>query len=336
MDLFARAEARELLAAVAGQSPFDRRSGDRGDPDALAAHAAHEGARYVVCAPRGSVLFASDTALALLTRDEALALCGEGATETFLGTVDGVPRFAVDAGDRADGDGRLRDARTQAPFLGFAENQLCLAATALTTWHRNSKFCARCGSPARITSGGHCRTCDSCGSMVFPRSDPAAIVAVSNRANDRLLLARSPRHPAGPRPGTGLFTTLAGFVEAGETFEAAVAREVFEETGVRVDEGSVRYLKSQPWPFPQSAMVAFRATADDAQPLALEEEEILEANWFDRAVVRKATTVPGAVMRPDVAAAAFADDPSLELLVPPKNVVARELINAWLAEDEAH
>ena len=117
-------------------------------------------------------------------------------------------------------------------------------------------------------------------------------------------------------------TTLAGFVEAGETFEACVAREVLEETGVRIDEGSVRYLKSQPWPFPQSCMVAFRATADCDQELVLD-DELLEAKWWDRSAVRKACAVPGAVMSPDVAKEAFATDPSLELLVPPKKMVFR-------------
>ena len=153
------------------------------------------------------------------------------------------------------------------------------------------------------------------------------ICAVLNRANDKILLARSPRHPE------GVMTTLAGFVEAGETFEACVAREVLEEAGVRIDEGSVRYLKSQPWPFPQSCMVAFRATADCDQELVLD-DELLEARWWDRSAVRKACGVPGADMSPDVAKEAFATDPSLELLVPPKKVVARELIEAWLSEDD--
>ena len=100
---------------------------------------------------------------------------------------------------------------------------------------------------------------------------------------------------------------------------------------VVVDEGSVKYLKSQPWPFPQSCMVAFRATADCDQELVLD-DELLEAKWWDRSAVRKACGVPGAVMSPDVAKEAFATDPSLELLVPPKKVVARELIEAWLSE----
>ena len=105
------------------------------------------------------------------------------------------------------------------------------------------------------------------------------ICAVSNRANDKILLARSPRHPE------GVMTTLAGFVEAGETFEACVAREVLEETGVRIDEGSVRYLTSQPWPFPQSCMVAFRATAD-CDRVGLD-DELLGRRW-DRSAVRPA------------------------------------------------
>ena len=95
----------------------------------------------------------------------------------------------------------------------------------------------------------------------------------------------------------------------------------------------MRYLKSQPWPFPQSCMLAFRATADASQPLVLD-DELLEAKWWDRDSIRRACEVPGAVMRAEVAAAAFAADPTLEVLVPPKNVVARELIEAWLNEDD--
>jgi len=109
-----------------------------------------------------------------------------------------------------------------------------------------------------------------------------------------------------------------------------VARETWEETGIRIDGDSVRYIGSQPWPFPQSCMVAFSATADDSQTLDIDEEELVSARWFDREDVVAATRVEGAVMRKDVAEAALEADPSLNLLVPPKHVIARTLIDTWL------
>jgi NAD+ diphosphatase len=129
-----------------------------------------------------------------------------------------------------------------------------------------------------------------------------------------------------------MFTTLAGFVEAGETYEDAVKREVFEESGVDVDD--VQYLKSQPWPFPQSSMIAYRAVGDADIPFNLDEDEIVEAKWFTRDEVRKACAVEGAVMRKDGAQEALRNNPNLTLLVPPKRVVARELIEKWLSEKE--
>ena len=130
-----------------------------------------------------------------------------------------------------------------------------------------------------------------------------------------------------------MFTALAGFVEAGETFEEAVAREVKEETGVTVDAASVKYLKSQPWPFPQSSMIAFTATADHSaahNALDIDTDELVAAHWFDREAVAAAATGEGAVMNRDVAAAVLEERPELELLIPPSNVVARDLIEAWL------
>jgi len=153
------------------------------------------------------------------------------------------------------------------------------------------------------------------------------IASITSRCGERILLARSKRHP--PK----MHTVLAGFVEAGETFEAAVAREVWEETGLRIDEGSVQYIGSQPWPFPQSCMIAFTATADDMQPLNIDENELVSAEWFDRKVVLAATQVEGAVMQHDVAKAALEADPSLPLLVPPKRVIARTLIDTWLEKN---
>lgn len=150
------------------------------------------------------------------------------------------------------------------------------------------------------------------------------IAVISSRNKERVLLGRSLRHP--PR----MHTALAGFVEAGETFEKAVAREVYEETGVRIDEDSVRYIGSQPWPFPQSIMIGFVATADETQPLNVNFNELVEAAWFDRGQVEKAAAVPGAVMRKEIAEAALLADPSLELLIPPKGVIARTLLDTWL------
>lgn len=150
------------------------------------------------------------------------------------------------------------------------------------------------------------------------------IAVVQSRDGNKILLARSKRHP--PR----LHTALAGFVEAGETFEKAVAREVFEETGVRIDDDSVEYIGSQPWPFPQSCMIAFNATADDEQPLNLDPDEIVEGRWFHKDEVRAATAVPGPTMRKAAAEVAIRENPDLPLLVPPKGVIARTLIDTWL------
>jgi len=324
MERFATAAARELLAAATGDR-LDRCALERDNAEAIGAYAARADATYVVC-DGGKALFEADGKLERLSRADAAAF-GDVEGATFLGTLNGAPIFAVDATIELD-DARFRDSRVHAPFLSFSENQVVLAASALVNWKRRSGFCPICGGPSTLGSAGHMRTCQTCKTVSFPRSDPAMICAVSNRANDKILLARSPRHPE------GVMTTLAGFVEAGETFEQCVAREVLEETGVRIDEGSVRYLKSQPWPFPQSCMVAFQATAACDQELVLD-DELVEARWWDRAAVRKACAVPGAVMKHEIAAEAFATDPTLELLVPPKKVVARELIEAWLSEDDA-
>ena len=150
------------------------------------------------------------------------------------------------------------------------------------------------------------------------------IAVVSNRDGSKVLLGRSARHPA------KMHTALAGFVEAGETMERAVAREVYEETGVRVDEDTVRYVASQPWPFPQSTMIGFTVKADDQQPLNVDTNELVDAKWFDRAEVEKASAVLGPVMQKGVAEQALRSNPDLNLLIPPKGVLARTLIDKWL------
>jgi NAD+ diphosphatase len=148
---------------------------------------------------------------------------------------------------------------------------------------------------------------------------------VTNRDGDKALLARSPRHP--PK----VHTALAGFVEAGETFEQAVIREVMEETGTRVKYDSIQYVSSQPWPFPRSCMIGFVAHAtDDTTPLVIDRNELVSAGWFDREQVRAASKIPGAVMNHDIAVTALEENPSLDLLIPPRGVLARSLIDHWL------
>mmetsp|Transcript_19078 Transcript_19078/g.29048 ORF Transcript_19078/g.29048 Transcript_19078/m.29048 type:complete len:536 (-) Transcript_19078:2039-3646(-) len=255
--------------------------------------------------------------------------------KSFLGLdPDQNPIFAVDitnkesiSNDNLLIGGTFQNTRTHAPLLPAHENELALYATALSQWKRTHKFCSQCGSPLTPIQGGTCLKCTSCDNHSWPRQDPSIIVLVTNRNGDKALMARSPRH--GPK----LHTALAGFVEAGETFEQAVMREAFEETGIRVDPDSISYLSSQPWPFPRSCMIAFRATADDQdQEINIDPNELVSAYWFDKAKVQKAATVRGATMNHDVAAKALEEDSSLEVLIPPKGVVARTLIDNWLSD----
>jgi NAD+ diphosphatase len=168
--------------------------------------------------------------------------------------------------------------------------------------------------------------CSGCQSLSWSHQDPSIMVLIANRTQAKSLMARSPRHPR------RFHTALAGFVEAGETFEKAVMREAFEETGVRVDPHSMEYISSQAWPFPRSCMIGFRATADDSLPLTIDPIEIVTASWFDKSHVAAAAKVPGAVMNTEIAEKALAQDPSLSLLIPPTGVLARTLIDNWLED----
>lgn len=154
---------------------------------------------------------------------------------------------------------------------------LVLHAIGMAEWHRATRHCPRCGARLEPDQAGHVLHCPACGRDQFPRSDPAVIMVVTDgeagSPDERCLLGRSPRWPA------GRYSTLAGFVEPGETMEDAVRREVAEETGVQV--GAVRYFGSQPWPFPASLMVGFTAKAV-ATEIDVDGSEIEDARWFTR------------------------------------------------------
>ncbi|SFF74774.1 NAD+ diphosphatase [Novosphingobium sp. CF614] len=182
-------------------------------------------------------------------------------------------------------------------------------ARSLVAWHSRHRFCAVCGSPTGLAKGGWQRTCSSgtCGAEHFPRVDPVTIMLVEHEG--RILLGRQPRFPE------GRFSALAGFLEPGETIEEAVAREVFEEAGVRVRD--VTYVASQPWPFPSSLMIGCHAFADDPA-ITIDKTELDDARWFSREDIVDALE---AVARGEMGRAFGA---------PPKTAIAHILLRWWV------
>jgi NAD+ diphosphatase len=179
-------------------------------------------------------------------------------------------------------DASFEDLRTAGAFLAHDEAGLLAYARALILWRQRHRYCGRCGAPTRAESAGHVMTCSepSCATEHFPRLDPAIIVLVTD--GERALLGRQAAWPA------GRYSTIAGFVEPGESLEDAVVREVLEETGVQVHDAG--YHSSQPWPFPSSLMIGFTArAAAGAEPRA--DEELEDVRWFTREEI--ATGTPG-------------------------------------------
>ncbi len=208
----------------------------------------------------------------------------DGHNQIFLGLFRGRPAFAVAIA--ADGPppyaelGEFQDLRYLGSVLPADEANLAAHARGLVLWHASQQFCGSCGSSARPDAGGNSRRCvnSACGREIFPRVDPAIIVLVSD--GERCLLGRQIGWPE------GRYSTIAGFVEPGESLEDAVRREVFEETNIRVT--AVRYHSSQPWPFPSSLMLGFVAEADTsvAQEIQLNDGELEDAQWFTRKELR--------------------------------------------------
>ncbi len=195
------------------------------------------------------------------------------ADRFFLGTDDDRAYFAVVSAQAPPAGDRTAGLREVGALLADRDAGLLVTAIALANWHSTHTHCPRCGTPTDVAAGGWLRTCRADGSEHFPRVDPAVIMLVHDGA-DRCLLGRQASWPP------GRFSTLAGFVEPGESLEQAVVREVAEETGAVVEE--VCYLASQPWPFPSSLMVGFTARAAADEPV-LHDGELEEARWFTRA-----------------------------------------------------
>jgi NAD+ diphosphatase len=222
----------------------------------------------------------------------------------FLGFDDRVPLFAA-----APSHGQaLPGGRSPALFAMLdrfhaGDAALYAAARSLVDWHARHGFCAVCATPTAIFRAGWGRSCPNCHAEHFPRVDPVVIMLAE--LGDKVLLGRQPPWPA------GRYSALAGFLEVGESIEEAVRRETFEEAGVRI--GAVRYVASQPWPFPSSLMIACIGEAEDDK-ITIDANELEDARWFSRDEVRLA----------------LARDPAATFGAAPPYAIAHTLLTAWL------
>jgi len=256
------------------------------------------------------------------TRLEAETILPGLEKMVFLGLDDQVPLFAADVSryDEADilalpGDHELIDLREAGWLLNSQEAALLAYARGLLYWNRHNGYCSACGSIAKSQQGGHLRRCSNsqCGRMHFPRTDPAVIMLVedfSDPDSPRCLLGRNSRFPE------RLVSTLAGFVDPLESLEECVEREVFEESGVKVDR--IEYQASQPWPFPSSIMLGFRARALTTD-INIDGVEIAEAHWFTPAQLKT-----------------FGEwgDGGSGYCLPRRDSIARFLIESWIKDVE--
>lgn len=229
------------------------------------------------------------------------------------------PVFAADVSEADEerlaavaAGGTFVDLRQVGPMLDAPQAALLAYARGILGWHRRSQYCGVCGAPTASHHAGHMRRCADarCATEIYPRTDPAVIMLVERIPADggprQCLLARHGRLPA------RAYSTLAGFVEPGESLEEAVAREVMEETGVRVSR--VTYQSSQPWPFPASLMVGFRALAA-SEEITIDHVELEDARWFTAA---------------EVAAFGEWEDESAQFRLPRRDSIARVLVDGWL------
>ena len=264
--------------------------------------------------------------------DRAAAELGEAPPEraVLLGETDGVGWFAVPADEdliegtrpppnswavwpgamSPDGE-QWHDLRSIGGLLDDTSAGLFTTAVALFNWHARARFCAKCGAPTRSASAGWATRCTGCGREEYPRTDPAVICLVHDGTGpdgEYVLLARQPIWPK------DRYSVLAGFVEAGESLESCVEREIREEVGV--DVRAIRYLGSQPWPFPRSIMIGFTAVADRSAPLKPADGEIEDARWVPRTDVRAALEAGGEIEG---------------LILPGPTSIARQMLAGWAA-----
>jgi NAD+ diphosphatase len=305
--------------------PLDRADALRRDPGWLAERLRNPDTMVIPVWRDRNMISGVDTPHmhSVACRQEVGARVLEAASEiVFLGVTDNdVALFAADLSACEEeeavtlaGGGACLDLRRVGPLVESKQASLMAYARGILYWHRQHQYCGRCGHPTESRDGGHRRQCThtDCAHKTFPRTDPAVIMLVEYRPQDGLppvcLLGNHHRLPS------NVYSTLAGFVEPGESLEETVIREVSEEAGVKV--GHVVYQGSQPWPFPSSIMLGFRAQAETTD-LLIDQHELKEARWFTADEVRT-----------------FGEwgDEKADFCLPRKDSIARFLVASWVAE----
>jgi len=301
---------RELPLAFCG-NPLDRVEDRRGDT-AWLAEAQRSGRFLGLHGDRARLIGGDPPVLDWLGYHDVRPLLEAGADCVLLGLDgEGIARFALPLpAAEARGDTIFLDARSAAlqwaaSGADTGQSGILAQALAILRWHARHRCCAHCGAETAPRRGGYQRWCAACESEHFPRTDPVAIMLVTRGAY--CLIGRQARFPE------GMYSALAGFVEPGESVEAAVRREVHEEAGIAV--GTVHYIGSQPWPFPASLMLGFIAEGL-SEKITIDAREIEEARWVHENELR----------------AALADTPDAPFRPPPPIAIARHLMERWLDE----
>jgi NAD+ diphosphatase len=297
-------------------NPIDRRANLRLNDAELQAIFTGGAARIV---PVWSLkhLFDASPRAKILTITEVSAQIDVTTIEpVFLGFSDDVPWFALGLPDSETPptfgtDAEYKTLNEVVTLLPGTEASILAYARAMVIWHGNHRYCGKCGASTKPTDGGHARQCtnESCSYRNFPRTDPAVITLIENEARTHCLLGRQARWIP------GMYSVIAGFVEPGESLEETVIRETLEETGVRVTD--VQYLASQPWPFPQSIMLGFRAVATNMD-INRTDDELEDVRWYTRDDLRSFGK-PG---------------PYETFRLPNVFSIARFLLNTWLDEEK--
>ncbi|MFP6688933.1 MAG: NAD(+) diphosphatase [Alphaproteobacteria bacterium] len=302
-----------LAGNVFSGVPLDRVDHLRTDTAWIEARLNDPASRFVPVWNQQSIVFdGAEPRAALNDRQSIAELLDSNAPLAFLGVAPddgGIAHFAVDFSHLPEETltarytgGALMDLRDSVQLVPAHEASILAYARGLMYWHRKNGFCAACGHKSETRRAGHERICTNpaCGAVHFPRTDSAVIVLVHD--GDDCLLCRQSHWP------TGMHSTLAGFLEPGESLEEAVAREIFEESGVQI--ADVRYHSSQPWPFPASIMVGFMAKANSRE-INVDDKELEYAHWYGRDWLRNVVD-------------------SDDFRMPGKYSIARRLIGDWI------